>query len=126
MTERYALNADQIAVLRALGAGIVELSPVEVAVAARLLPHQAHTALAALERLGLASSWIPVTGRTGERLFVLSGEGQSVFHALSQFRGTPPVGAIVRLPRPFPSISGWRFGQGPSSYVEIVSDQSAQ
>ncbi len=124
MPERYAITPKQVAALRALGEGIVELSIPEIAVSARLLPNEAREALGTLESLGLTNSWIPITGRTGEKLFVLTSEGQNAYRALSEFKGLPPVGAVVRLRKPFPTFSGWLSGQQFSSNVEIVPDVS--
>jgi len=123
MAERYALNSSQVAALRALSEGIVERSALEIAVSAGLLPKQALAALFALEKLGLASSWHPVTGRTGEHLFALNDEGQTIYRALASFEGTPPVGSVVHLRRKFPSFSGWPSSSQPASYVEIVPEQ---
>jgi hypothetical protein len=120
MEEYYKLTPTQVAVLRSLSEGIVEVSETEVAVGARLLPDQARIALGALERLGLVNSWVPVTGRTGDHLYVLTGEGQAVSRALAQYRGTPAVGTVVRMPRP--TFSGWLSGHQPQSTVEVVSD----
>jgi hypothetical protein len=122
MEARYVLTPHQVAVLRALSEGIVELSSAEIAVYARLLPNQVGAALAELERLGLVNSWYPVTGRTGERLSVLTSEGQTLLRGLSQFRGTPPVGTVVQLPGSFPSFSGWLPGRQNASQVVIVSE----
>ena len=108
--------------LCALCEGIVELSMPKVAVGARLLPHEANSAPAP-RCLGLVSSWFPVTGRTGEHLFALTGEGQNVYHALTERKSTPPVGTVVRLRRPFPSFAGWLSGQQFSSYVDIIPDE---
>ncbi len=119
MPERYPITPNQVAVLRALNEGVVELSETEVAVNARLLPNQVRTALAALEQLGLVNSWVPVTGRTGERLSVLTSEGQIACRALAQSRGTPPVGTIVRV-RPLPAFAEWL--SHPQTQIEIVSD----
>lgn len=118
MPERYTLTPSQVAALRSLMEGIVELSPTEVAVSGRLLPNQARHALAELEQLGLANSWIPVTGQTGDRVYELTDEGQMVSRALAQFSGAPPVGAVVRMPR---SFATWRSRQAPS-YVEVVPE----
>ena len=118
--ERYAISPSQVAALRALHEGLVELSDLEVAVGARLLPSQARAALAALESSGLVNSWVAVTGRSGEHLYVLTDEGQAVCQALAQFRGTPPVGAVVRL-RQFPAFLEWLSRRTPS-FVEMVAD----
>src|ERR1019366_7077252 len=123
MESKHVLTPSQVAVLRALKVGIVELSPAEVAVYARLLPNQVDAALPVLESRGLVSSWHPITGRTGQLSVVMTGEGQTVLSALAQFRDIPPVGTIVQLPRPFPSFSSW--GQQSGSYVEIGADRSA-
>lgn len=122
MEARYVLTPNQVAVLRALSEGIVELSAAEIAVYARLLPNQVSASLDELEHLGLVHSWHPATGRTGERLHVLTSEGQTVLRGLSQFRGTPPVGTVVQLPGLFPSLSGWLPGRQNASQVVIVSE----
>lgn len=123
MVERYALTPNQVAALRALNERIVEASPPEIAVSARLLPNEARAALTGLEHLSLVNSWIPVTGRTGEQLFVLTDEGQTVCRALAELKGTLPAGTVVRLPRLFPSFVEWHSRRTPS-YVEIVPDDN--
>src|SRR5437660_9518928 len=105
METRYTLNLNQVKILRAI-AEAFELSPPEIAVNSRLLPNQVVTALNALEQVSLISSYYPVTGRTGERLVNLTTEGRAVARALSQFEGTPPVGAAVPLPSRS-LFSGW-------------------
>lgn len=122
MAQRYQITPSQVAALRALGERIVEASSTEVAVSALLLPNQARNALGALERLGLVNSWIPIAGRTGDHLYVLSGEGPLVHRVLAEYEGIPPVGTILRLPRAFPTFSGWISGQQSFSYVEIVPE----
>ncbi len=123
MAEEYSITPTQAAALRALSERIVEASSNEVAVSALLLPNQAREALGALERLGLVRSWGPITGRTGEQLFVLTSEGQTVARALAQLSGALAVGTIMRIPRPSPTFSGWISGQQFSSYVEIAPDK---
>lgn len=122
MQPRYTLTPQQVAVLRALNEGIVELSIAEIAVSARLLPNHVRAALGALEKYGLVTSWIPVTGRTGEYLSVLTSDGQTVIRGLAQFKDIPPSGTVVQLPAPFPSFSGWLAGQRSHSLVEITTD----
>jgi DNA-binding CsgD family transcriptional regulator len=123
MAANYILTPKQIAVLRALGEGIVELSTAEIAVFARLLPNQVISALKALEQLGLVNSWFPITGRGGEPLFVLTSEGQTVLRGLAQFGGIPSAGTVVQLPGP-PSFPGWLGGRQSVSRVEIALDES--
>jgi hypothetical protein len=122
MDARYVLTPNQVAVLRALSEGVVELSTAEIAVYARLLPNQVAAALAELERLGLVHSWYPITGRTGERLSALTSEGQTILRGLAQFRGTPPLGTVVQLPGLFPSFSSWLPGRQNASHVVIVAE----
>jgi hypothetical protein len=139
MAERYTLSPTKLAVLRALEEAAVEVSPNEVAVTGRLLPNQARTALIQLEAIGLVRSPIPATGRTDENepVFVLNSEGKSVSRAIAQFKGTPPVGTILQINRPFYSFSEWFSKSEPEakglnafplkrrqtpSLIEIVSD----
>jgi hypothetical protein len=121
MQLRYVLTPQQLSVLRALARGIVELSTAEIAVYARLLPRQVEVALGSLERLGLVHSW-PITG---ERLSVLTDDGQMVLRGIEQVSGAPPVGAVFRLPLPSATIGGlaWPFAQPRSSQLEIVADK---
>jgi DNA-binding MarR family transcriptional regulator len=96
MRSQYALSLTQAKILQAMSDSY-ELSPAEIAVHARLLPNDVAPAIEALETMGIVSS-SPITGRTGERLVTLTGEGQAVARALAQYRGAPPVGAVVPLP----------------------------
>lgn len=124
MTERYALSPRQVAVLRALHEGIVERSAIEVAVSALLLPDQAQAALGGLERMGLVSSWVPISGPVRDKVFILTDEGRQVYRALTQYKGTPAIGTVARLAHlPF---SGWLSGQESSSYVEVIPEESDQ
>jgi DNA-binding MarR family transcriptional regulator len=105
MRSQYVLSPTQARILQAM-VGRYELSPAEIAVDTRLLPSQVMPAIDALEKMGLVSSSYPITGRTGERLLTLTGEGQSVAQALAHYRGAPPVGAVVPLPSGS-MFSGW-------------------
>lgn len=116
--QQYRLTPVQVTALRALAGGIVELSPTEVAVSGLLMPDDVRNALTDLERLGLVNSWIPATGATGESVYALTDEGQTVYRALDQFRGIPPAGSVVRIPRGFAT---WFSRQTPS-YVEVVPE----
>jgi hypothetical protein len=120
MSEHYTITPTEVAALRALNERIVEVSPAEVAVSARLLPNQARDALTALERSGLATSWHPVAGRTGEHLFVPTDTGRIVYRALAQFKDIPPTGTMVPLPSPYPTVCGLLSRDESPSYVEIV------
>jgi DNA-binding MarR family transcriptional regulator len=110
MRSQYVLSPAQVKVLQAMGSGY-EFSPAEIAVLSRLLPAQVLGAINALESMRLVTSSYPITGRTGERLLTLTGEGQSVARALAKYRGDPPVGAVIPLPSGS-MFSGW-FTSGP-------------
>ena len=88
------------------------MSPSEVAVGALLQLDDAREALGKLEEFSLVHSHPPIGG-AGERLFELTGDGQKVYRAFAQYKGKPPVGTTIRVPRPFPTFSD-RF-QGKSS-----------
>ncbi len=121
MGQIYPLTPNEVAVLRVLNEGIVEMSDAEVAVRSLLIPIEARTALARLEQHGLAGSWIPITGRTGEHLHVVTDVGRAIYRALASFEGTPPVGTKVPL-RTVPGYSEW-FSRGCPSFVEIVPEE---
>lgn len=116
MAERYLLTPSQVAALRALNEGIVEMSDKEVAARSLLLLNQARAALGALEKNRLVSSWGPVTGSTVEHLYVANEAGRGIYRALSHFKGTPPTGTIAQVPSPFPGLSR-------GTYVEIVGEE---
>jgi hypothetical protein len=121
MPERLTLTPTQLTVLRTLNEGVVEISPIEVAVSGRLLPNQARSTLVSLEEMGLVESW-PSSGLSGEQLYVSSPEGTNVYRTLEKFKGTPPVGAIFRvLPNTFSSF----LSRQPSVLVEIAPEVQA-
>lgn len=119
MQNRFVLTPTELKALRALNVRVVESSPIEVAVNGVMLPGEARSALARLEQLGLASSWFPVTGRTGEHVYVTTDEGTNVYLALGRLKSTPPVGSVFRVapvnvPRTYSSI--------PEVFVEIAPE----
>src|SRR5580698_4540485 len=116
MAVRYSLTPNEIAALRALNEGIVEMSDAEVAARSLLLPNKARTALGHLERRGFVSSWAPVTGRTGEHLYVVNEPGRNIYRALQSFKGTPPIGSVVQIRNPL-------LGLSHEEYVEITPDE---
>jgi DNA-binding MarR family transcriptional regulator len=125
MRHQYVLSLTQVKVLQAMGEGDA-LSRAEIAVHSRLLPSQVMPAIDALAALGLVSSSNPGTGREGEHLLTLTGEGQSVARALAQYRGVPPAGAVVPLPGSS-LFSGW-LTSGPivgsgTPHVLVTSDK---
>ena len=121
MPERYALTPKQLHVLRALGERIVEASATEVAVSALLSPTDVRTTLATLEEQQLVTSWIPVSGRAGERLFALTEEGQGVIHALPDSDSIPAAGTIMRIPRALPGFLKWMSRKSPT-FVQVAPE----
>ena len=119
MQDRFALTPTEVTVLRALNERAHESSPIEVAVSGMLMPNEARSALASLANLGLANSWVPVTGKTGEQLYISTQEGTSVCKALEKFKGTLPVGTVFRVAPP--TFSAFLSKQSPV-LVEITPE----
>jgi hypothetical protein len=119
MPERFTLTPTQLNALRALNECVVESSPIEVAVSGLMLPGEARSALARLEQLGLASSWMPITGRTGQHLYVSTDEGTNVYRALGKLKSTPPVGSVFRV---LPANAIRMPSSIPPVFVEIAPE----